>query len=139
LQAENHAYLAFLDETPVAYGWTALKQSGISGFRFSFVVPSRDCYLWDFSTLLPWRGRGIYPRLLQAIIEQEALRHHFWIGYEPGNEASARGISKAGFRLVCDLVISSEGRVSGLSLVDASPQARASASFFQLPILAGIE
>ncbi len=136
IQTGNHPYIAFMDDAPVAYGWVALREGGISELRFSFTIPPRNGYLWDFLTLPQWRGRGIYPRLLQAIIHQEQLVDHFWIGYQPGNETSAHGINKAGFHVVGDLVIS-EGRVCGLALFGSSGRAQASADFFHLPIVAG--
>ena len=34
-------------------------------------LPPNDRYLWDFATLPGRQGRGIYPRLLQSILEQE--------------------------------------------------------------------
>jgi GNAT superfamily N-acetyltransferase len=134
-QAGHHLYIAFLDKDPVAYGWVATQQGGISEFQFSFAVPPGNIYLWDFLTLPQWRGRGIYPRLLQSIIQQEALIDYFWIGYEPGNDASARGISKAGFRFVSDLVISPQGRVVGLTLFEESERAQVSAAVFNLPVV----
>jgi len=136
VQRGNHPYIAFVDDAPVAYGWAATQEGGIAELQFSFPIPARNCYLWNFLTLPQWRGRGIYPRLLQAIISQQQLIDHFWIGFEPGNEASARGIKKAGFHLVSDLVIS-QGRISGLTLFNSSEYARASAAFFHLPIVAG--
>jgi GNAT superfamily N-acetyltransferase len=134
-QAGHHPYIAFLDENPVAYGWVAMQQGGISELQFSFTLPARNAYLWDFLTLPQWRGRGIYPRLLQSIIHQEPLIDYFWIGYAPGNDLSARGITRAGFRFVSDFVISSDGRVSGLTLFDQSKYALASAALFNLPIV----
>jgi hypothetical protein len=56
--------------------------------------------LWDFQTLPPWRGRGIYPRLLQAIIADDMEAERFWVGHDLDNISSARGIAKAGFRQV---------------------------------------
>jgi GNAT superfamily N-acetyltransferase len=135
IQNGNLFSVAFVDDTPVAYGWIATREGGISGFHFSFPIPAKNCYLWDFSTLPEWRGRSIYPRLLQTIIQQELLIERFWIGYEPGNKASARGMTKAGFHVVSDFVIS-EGRILGLSLLDSSEYAKASANFFHLPIIA---
>lgn len=135
-QAGNSLYLAFMDDTPVAYGWVATREGGISAFRFSFAIPSKNCYLWDFLTLPEWRGRGIYPHFLQSIIHQQPFVDRFWIGYEPGNEASAHGIIKAGFHVVGDFVIS-EGRVSGVTLFNSSEYAQASAAFLNLPIVAG--
>ena len=134
IQTGHHPYIAFMEKTPVAYGWVATREASISGFQFFFTIPAKNCYLWNFLTLPEWRGRGIYPHFLQAIIHQERLANHFWIGYEPGNEASARGISKAGFHVVSELIIVA-GSVSGLALFDSSKYAQASASFFNLPII----
>ena len=74
--------------------------------------------------------------MLFRSMHQEQLIERFWIGYLPDNEASGRGVRKAGFHVVSDLVVSS-GRVSGLTLFESSEQAQASASFFQLPVVAG--
>ncbi|HEY4386701.1 MAG TPA: GNAT family N-acetyltransferase [Ktedonobacteraceae bacterium] len=130
----NQPYIAFVEQTPVAYGWIATREGGITELQFSFSVSKRNAYLWDFLTLPQWRGQGIYPRLLQTIVCQEQLIDRFWIGYVPGNTASARGIHKAGFRVVSDLVISGN-RIAGLALLDDSERARISAKFFQLPIV----
>lgn len=138
IQKENRSYIAFMDDTPVAYGWVATQKSGIAELQFAFTIPAGNRYLWDFLTLPQWRGRGIYPHLLQAIIQQEQQEQaaeRFWIGYEPGNETSAHSIKKAGFHLVGDIVIA-ENRVVGFTLCDTSDHAQASADFFQLPIMA---
>lgn len=135
-QKGNHLYIAFMGEAPAAYGWVATREGGISELQFSFPIPSKNCYLWDFLTLPEWRGRGVYPHFLQAIIQQEQSTDRFWIGYAPGNEASAHGISKAGFQDVSELVIS-EGRVVGLLLFNSSKYAQASARVCNLPIMHG--
>src|SRR5689334_19736037 len=126
LRAGNRAYVAFWDETPVAYGWVAEREGYIGDLHFSFRIPERNGYLWGFATLPEWRGRGIYPRLIQTIVRQEESFERFWIGYAPGNEASERGIKKAGFRVVVDFVIV-DGHVAGLTLYEDSEYARASA------------
>lgn len=135
MQRGHRPYIAFIGETPTAYGWVATRVSGIKELQFSFNIPMGNLYLWDFLTLPQWRGRGIYPHLLQAIIEQEQAAQRFWIGYAPGNETSAYSIKKAGFHIVCDFVVSNN-RVTGLELYNTSEQARASADFFKLPIIA---
>lgn len=135
-QTGNRLYLAFMGEVLVGYGWVATQEGSISQLEISFTIPSGSCYLYSFLTLPEWRGHGIYPHLLQIIIHHEQLIDRFWIGYLPDNTASARGISKAGFHVVSDLVIS-EGHVSGLTLFEESERALASADFFQLPIVAG--
>lgn len=133
-QMGKRFYIAFLDEVPVAYGWVATQEGSMSNLQFSFTIPSKNGYLYSFLTIPAWRGRGVYPHLLQAIIHHEQQIDRFWIGYIPSNEASGRGISKAGFLAVSDLVIS-EGRIAGLTLFDSSERAQASADLFHLPVV----
>ena len=68
-----------------------------------------ECGLWDFATLPAWRGRGMYPCLLQAIFEQEAEARSFWIGHLGENTASRRGICAAGFQLIGLTVVNAAG------------------------------
>lgn len=131
-QGGHRPYAAFLDDEPVAYGWAAMQRGGIDELDFSFEVPPGTCYLWDFVTLPAWRGRGIYPRLLQAILQQEDQVDCFWIGYEASNEASARGIARAGFRVVGDLAIA-DGRVTSFLVYEDGERARAAGALFGLP------
>jgi GNAT superfamily N-acetyltransferase len=104
LDAGHRCYLAWLDGTPVSYGWVATLSASIGELALEFRLPDGDRYLWDFVTLPEWRGRGIYPRLLHGIIAAEgADAQRFWIIYAPENAASGAGIAKAGFGLVSDL------------------------------------
>lgn len=134
LQAGNRPYLAFMGDTPVAYGWVATQEGSISDLQLFFAISPENCYLYSFLTVPEWRGRGIYPHLLQTIIRQEEQIQRFWIGYLPNNAASGRGIEKAGFHIVSDLVVS-ENYVSGITLFELSEQAQASADFFRLPVV----
>ena len=105
LAMENNAYVAFLQDQAVAYGWTAAKTIGVADAGIEWPLTPPDRGLWDFATLEPWRGRGIYPRLLQAILRsEEAEAERFWIGHRADNPASKYGIMKAGFEL-CDIVV----------------------------------
>jgi GNAT superfamily N-acetyltransferase len=86
---------------PAAYGWSATGPAEIGGLALSFTVPPAERYLWDFVTLPAYRGRGLYPLLLQEILQRQMVEAEwFWIGHEPDNRASRSGILKAGFRLV---------------------------------------
>jgi GNAT superfamily N-acetyltransferase len=133
-QTENQLYLAFMGDVPAAYGWVAAQEGRIGEIQLFFPITPHNRYLWDFKTLPEWRGRGIYPRLLQFILRQEQSVERFWIGYAPDNDSSARGISKAGFQDVGDLVLSG-GRASGLKLLNTGERAKAFAGFFQLPVV----
>jgi hypothetical protein len=97
----NTPYLAWWNGEPVAYGWSASRVGEIGEIGLRFELPASDRYLWDFVTLPAWRGRKIYPRLLQAILSAEGgSAERFWIGHDAENLASGRGIRAAGFRLV---------------------------------------
>jgi GNAT superfamily N-acetyltransferase len=98
VQAGNRPYVAFLQGTPVAYGWVATQTERIAE-GLEWPLGAHDRSLWDFTTLPAWRGQGIYPRLLQAILRAEvAEAERFWIGHTLENMASRRGILKAGFQ-----------------------------------------
>jgi GNAT superfamily N-acetyltransferase len=100
--AEGHLpFLLLVDGELAAYGWAATGAAHIGGLDLAFTVPPGERYLWDFLTLPHYRGRGLYPLLLQEILRRQmAEAEWFWIGHEPTNLASRRGILKAGFRLV---------------------------------------
>ncbi|GAC1362629.1 MAG: hypothetical protein NVS2B12_05160 [Ktedonobacteraceae bacterium] len=133
-QNGNHIYLAFLGHVPVAYGWLANQFGGVDEIHLSFTLPFGNCYLWDFLTLPDWRGRGIYPHFLQAIIRQEQHRvERFWIMYAPGNDTAARSISRAGFHFVGELTIT-QGYASGIILFNTTERAYIGATMLGLPI-----
>jgi GNAT superfamily N-acetyltransferase len=109
--AQGHrAYVAYLDGEPAAWGWVAIRSASIGELGSSFRIPEGERYLWNFVTRPEYRGRGIYPRLLRAILESEAYdAERFWIAYAPENHASASGIAKAGFVPVAELSFSEDG------------------------------
>jgi GNAT superfamily N-acetyltransferase len=100
LDEGHHIFLMRVDEVPAGYGWSATGPAHIGGLALHLRVPTGERYLWDFVTLPAFRGRGLYPLLLQEIVRRQSSEAAwFWIGHEPDNEASRRGILKAGFRL----------------------------------------
>jgi hypothetical protein len=100
LEDGHQVFLLRVAGQPAAYGWSATGPAHIGGLALHLRVPPGERYLWDFVTLPRFRGRGLYPLLLQEILRrQQAEASWFWIGHDPDNEASRRGILKAGFRL----------------------------------------
>lgn len=101
---DNRAWVAWLNDVAVAFGYIALGKARIGELNHEFIVPMNHGYLWNFRTLPDFRGLGIYPHLLQAMImgEQPAVER-FWILHAPENEASRRGILKAGFTFLADI------------------------------------
>lgn len=130
----HRCYVALVGTVPAAYGWVARAQAQVGELALTFAVSADERYLWDFATLPAWRGRGLYPRLLQSILLQErAMR--FWIIHAPENRASARGIQKASFQPAGLLSFVAEGDaalVSGRQLA----RARAAARLLRVPLMA---
>jgi GNAT superfamily N-acetyltransferase len=113
----HHAYVAYWEGEPAAWGWSATRIAEIGELSATFEIPLRERYLWNFVTLPTHRGRGIYPRLLHRIMEIESAEaERFWIAFAPENHASAKGIEKAGFTVVAELSFASDGApaVAGL-------------------------
>jgi hypothetical protein len=97
-EAGNRPYLARLHGAPVACGWVTGTTLDIGELGLVRALPAGARYLWGFVTGEAWRGRGIYPRLLQSIMRREGMDEaRYWVGHTPDNAASARGILRAGF------------------------------------------
>ncbi len=102
--AGHRAYVAEMNGVLSAWGWVATRSAQIGELNLSFSIDEGDRYLWNFVTLAEYRGLGIYPRLLDAIIAAESYEaERFWVAYAPENHASGIGIRKAGFDAVSEL------------------------------------
>ena len=131
----NRCYVARLGATAVAYGWVAAGEASIGELDVAFHLADADRYLWDFKTLPAWRGRGVYPRLLQSILRTEGLTGtRFWIINAPENRASASGIQKAGFRVVGDLAFARDGRAGLVPTADPD-RAAIGAALLGVPLI----
>ncbi len=134
VRSENTPYLVLLDSRPAGYGWSARGEAEIGGL-LQFQVREGERYLWDFATLPPYRGRGVYQRLLQAILVQESeSAERFWIGHDAPNVVSGRGIRKAGFSRVGDVVSLPDGALS-LTPAGSPERARLAADLLGIPLL----
>jgi hypothetical protein len=133
LAAGNRCYIVRLDGEAVGYGWVADAGAAIGELDLAFRLEAGDRYLWDFATRAAWRGRGLYPRLLQAILRAEG-EGRFWIINAPENVASARGIAKAGFAEVGSLAFARGGGV-GIAPTGAAERAAAGAAVLGVPLV----
>ena len=109
---EGHrAYVARLHGEPAAWGWAATRAAGIGELDAAFTIPDGERYLWNFVTLPSFRGLGVYPRLLQAMVRAESHdAERFWIAYAPENHASESGIAKAGFHTLAEMSFDANGQ-----------------------------
>jgi GNAT superfamily N-acetyltransferase len=134
-QAGHQPYLAYLAGEPVAYGWVATRQAEIGEHGLNFTLPEGHRYLWDFATLPAWRGRGIYPHLLQEILTAEVGQaDYFWIIYAPENQPSGAGIHKAGLNPIGQLSFQRDGH-AGLTPLGQIERARTGANLLGVPLL----
>jgi GNAT superfamily N-acetyltransferase len=133
-QAGHRPYVAYLHGTPVAYGWVATREASIGELDLTIALPPSDRYLWDFATLPEWQGRGLYPRLLQAILRQEAEAERFWIIYAPENLPSGAGMHKAGFTPAAELSFDADRQVR-LAPLGALVRARAAAELLGVALI----
>ena len=109
--AGHRAYVAIIKGQAAAWGWVATSTADIGELGAHLTLRSEERYLWNFVTLPAYRGLGIYPRLLQAIVRAESAdAERFWIGYAPENHASGAGIRKAGFVTAVEMSFDATGR-----------------------------
>jgi GNAT superfamily N-acetyltransferase len=128
----HRAYVACWNNEPVSWGWVATREAEIGELRLRFAIPAGERYLWNFVTLPSHRGLGIYPRLLDAIVNAESKgAERFWIAYAPENHASGSGIRKAGFVTVAELSFDMTGRPA---LRVVAPDEVATARMFGVPM-----
>lgn len=125
LANDHRAFVAYYEGAPAAFGWMAMGKANIGELDHEFVLPLWHRYLWNFRTLPEFRGLGIYPRLLCHIIQEEQKdATSIWIMHAPENEASERGIRKAGFRFLSKMSVDPKKRVT-LQIKDPAPEALA--------------
>jgi GNAT superfamily N-acetyltransferase len=126
-------YMGYVDGTAVTYGWVATRAASIGELSLVFPIAAESRYLWDFATAPNWQGRGLYPRLLQAIVQAEQAEQ-FWIIHAPENLPSGAGIQKAGFQAVGQLSFQHDKSLGLIPLVQ-SERARIGAELLGVPLI----
>jgi GNAT superfamily N-acetyltransferase len=134
MQNKHRPYVAYMNNTPVAIGWSATDRAEFAEGLVHFRIPTNNRYLYFFVTLPEWRGRGIYAHLLQAILRMES-EERFWILHECGNTASERGIAKAGFHLTSKVCLLSDDSLCFTPSGKDIERAHAGAIVFGLPLI----
>lgn len=132
-RAGHRAYVGYVAGTAVSWGWVATRVAEIGEMNAAFSIPRRERYLWNFVTLKEYRGQGIYPQLLRAIVSAEwSEADRFWIAYAPENHASAAGIRRAGFHAVAELSFDKAGRAAVHEIAEGATMV---ARMLELPIV----
>ena len=121
LERGRRCYAAWVGDELAAYGWVSFDEEYIGELKLLLRLLAGEAYIWDCVTLPAFRHNHLYSALLAYIVGELRVENlcRVWIGADFDNVASQRGIARAGFQAVGDLIIA---RV--LTLRGASVQGR---------------
>jgi hypothetical protein len=106
--AGRHCYAAWRDGRIVSYGWVSFDEEMVGELDLRLRLVPGEAYIWDCTTLPAYRNQHLYSALLSYIL-YELLDHQpicrAWIGTDLDNLASQRGIARAGFHHVANLLL----------------------------------
>ncbi len=107
LENGRRSYAAWVDEKIAAYGWVSFNEEYVGELNLRLRLLPGEAYIWDCATLPPYRQQHLYSSLLAYTLGQlraEGLCRA-WIGTDLDNAASQRGIARAGFHCVAEVVV----------------------------------
>jgi ribosomal protein S18 acetylase RimI-like enzyme len=90
-----------------AYGWVSFNEEFIGELNLRLRLLRGEAYIWDCATLPEFRHKHLYSALLAYMVGElraEKFRR-VWIGADLENSISQRGIARAGFVHVADLIV----------------------------------
>ena len=93
-------FIAYHQNSPVAYLFAAANDCWIGEIDDWLVVARNEIYLYDAFTSPEYRGRGIYPFLIYRAVDyfRKKSYRYIMIFATASNCESIRGIEKCGFR-----------------------------------------
>ena len=105
--SSRRCYTAWVEGNLAAYGWVSFEEEWIGELRLRLRLLPGEAYIWDCATLPAYRQKGLYSALLGFISHELAAQglRRAWIGADLDNVASQRGIARARFQRVADLVL----------------------------------
>lgn len=100
-------YTARVEGKLAAYGWVSFEEEYVGELNLRIRLVPGEAYIWDCVTLLAFRKNHLYSALLTYIVKdlRKADLRRVWIGADLDNLGSQRGIARAGFKSVADLVV----------------------------------
>jgi ribosomal protein S18 acetylase RimI-like enzyme len=103
----RRCYVAQVEDKLAAYGWVSFEEEFIGELHLRLKLLPGEAYIWDCATLPEFRRNHLYSTLLTYILAELSTEHlhRVWIGADLDNTASQRGIARAGFQHVADLVL----------------------------------
>ncbi len=103
----SRCYAARVDSRLAAYGWVSFEDEFIGELNLRLRLLPSEAYIWNCVTLPTFRQNYLYSALLIYIIKElkKETLSRVWIGADLDNVPSQRGIARAGFTHVADLVV----------------------------------
>jgi hypothetical protein len=103
----RRCYTAWVNDKLAAYGWVSPKEEFVGELNLRIKLVPGEAYIWDCFTVPAFRHYHLYSALLTYIIAELRSEQlcRAWIGADLDNIASQRGIARAGFHHIADLVI----------------------------------
>lgn len=107
LESGRQCYAAWAEDQVAAYGWVSLEEEDIGELNLRIRLVPGEAYIWDCATLPAFRGKLLYSALLVYMLGELRAQNlcTVWIGADLDNLASQKGMARAGFQHVADLVI----------------------------------
>lgn len=103
----RRCYATWVGKQIAAYGWVSFNEEYIGELNMHLQLLPGEAYIWDCATLPAFRRNHLYSALLLYIageLRAEGLCRA-WIGANQENLASQKGMARAGFQHVADLLI----------------------------------
>jgi GNAT superfamily N-acetyltransferase len=103
----RHCYGVWVEGQLAAFGWVSYEDEEIGELNLRIKLLPGEVYIWDCITALRFRGNGLYSALLSYILSELRTQQicRAWIGANLDNVPSQKGIARAGFHHIADLVI----------------------------------
>ena len=106
-ESGRRCYTAWAGDQLAAYGWVSFDEEHIAELNLRLRLLPGEAYIWNCVTLPAYRQNYLYSGLLVYILKELRSGNlcRAWIGADLDNVASQRGIARAGFKPVADLII----------------------------------
>ena len=107
LKSGRRCYAAWVNGQAAAYGWVSFEHEDIGELNLRIKLLPGEAYIWDCATLPAFREKLLYSTLLVYILGELRAQNlcRAWIGADHENVVSQKGMIRAGFHHVADLVI----------------------------------
>ncbi len=107
LATGRRCYAAWIDKQLAGYAWVSFDEEFVGELNLWIHLQPGEAYIWDCATLPGFRNLHIYSAIL-AYVTSELRREGYqriWIGANQDNLPSQRGIARAGFKAIADVII----------------------------------